>query len=639
MSSPQRYIRLLSVADDLPSAARGNTSLESAVSLTKSIRLDIQALGVRLANAANEGELLKRKSARAKTHEQNQIELDHIVADVRKLLASIEDAVPLINLAITTSGVKLTTNLPATVSPSRLLQASTFLSAADQCYATAPSHAVQAGPTYTLSLYMLFAGHTNRQRDDLAVRETTWKEVIHKARVKLLRVPLDSLYRVPGDSSSASISPPNQVPAESRASEFGYQLLLVEDLDDGRVHDDDTAKGAFEDIPSAGIRDVIPIHQISKIFYADTAKILDIGGEGEINNPVLLLRRDVHAVPPRRMLDGNDFDQSVPSVDDDESEINAQLHQEALGPNMTHGSEIMPHTKNGLPPDLDPEWIALEVYREDVDSDDEESDLPTDPPSRPSPTPSISDIDQRLTALDLSNPNITSTITVPPLLASTTGPVRTSLSALEMLIRLTALQQFKQSSHLTIEDELLNFFLEDSANTGAGDAERRRELRSEARRRVGFDPFDESPIKRRGEEYLAHPRATPPGERFADDRYFDGTPRSATRSGSLDDRVGSDGARDSTGRKQGSGSSMHSGQRPELASRGGASRLREEWTDVSSEAMSSPTPATGLQRPLPEGLGISPAIASAVRDLRPAASRRRSARNKSPLEPRDEALA
>jgi hypothetical protein len=50
--------------------------------------------------------------------------------------------------------------------------------------------------------------------------------------------------------------------------------------------------------------------------------------------------------------------------------------------------------------------------------------------------------------------------------ASPFGPVRTSLSLLEMLIRLTALQQFQQASHLAIPDELLTFFLEESSTTG-----------------------------------------------------------------------------------------------------------------------------------------------------------------------------
>ena len=187
----QSKIRIISPAIDMIEliAARGNTSLESAVSLTKELRYEIQSMGQRLATAAASAEA---KSARLTTQSRarNELELKLIVVDIKKLLERIEDAVPLINLAITTSGASLSTTLPATVSPSRLLQASTFLTAGDTQFSISPDQAVQIGPTFTLSVYMLFAGHDRPQNEE-EIRETTWKEVIHKARVKLRRVPMD----------------------------------------------------------------------------------------------------------------------------------------------------------------------------------------------------------------------------------------------------------------------------------------------------------------------------------------------------------------------------------------------------------------------------------------------------------------
>ncbi|KAF1349589.1 RanGTP-binding protein-domain-containing protein [Delphinella strobiligena] len=554
-------IRIISPAIDMIEliAARGNTSLESAVSLTKDIRWEIQALGVHLAKAASEEELLRRGSKRAKSREQNELELKLVIADVKRLLDRIEDAVPLINLAITTSGVNLSTNLPATVSPSRLLQASTFLTAADSIYSTNTKNFVQVGPAYTLSMYMLFAGHANRPHDEESIRETTWKEVIHKARVKLVRVPLNKLYHLQSDGSSPNIVAdanfPEAFPQDTTSLEFAYQLMFVEDLDDGRVHtfeENEPQPGPFEDVPLAGIRDVVPIHQVSKIFYADTGKILNIGNEGETNSPILLLKRDVHAEPPRRMMERQESvdppdeqettnglsgdqegdyseaesDTTIDHPDDarsvssynDQAELDEQLFRESTPTTPAMEQEDPSHNVDTfsslwrLPIDLDPEWMALEVYTEDPDTDDEDdSEAPT---SRPRSTrdesvgPGISNA--------FSNLNISSPLPNPHNQASTqqnlalapNGPVKTSLSLLEMLIRLTALQQFRQASHLTIEDELLNFFLEDSATTGAGpDVEYRQRIRRDARRRVGFDPYDESPIKRRGEEYLAHPRA------------------------------------------------------------------------------------------------------------------------------------
>lgn len=518
------------------------------MTLTKDIRWEIQALGIRLANAANQQDLLQRQSSRAKSREQNELELKSIVADVRKLLVSIEDAVPLINLAITTSGVKLTTNLPATISPSRLLQASTFLTAADSAYANHNLPSVQIGPTFTLSMYMLFAGHTSRPHDDPTVRETTWKEVIHKARVKLVRVPLADLYALPHESHRQPSTPDQHaLPADSRASEFGYQLLFIEDIDDDRVHtveEDESEPESYDDVALAGLRDVVPIHQISRIFYADTAKILDIGGDGEVNSPVLLLRRDLDAVPPRRMMERHDSG-SYYEQDDHDQTVSAQLRRESMlqMPQSPAQADSKPR-KNGFPQDLDPEWIALEVYREEVDSDDDDDTTSEQAPSSRTSTKQdkqVTTLTDNMSHLDIKSrqsvngnmsTNASPRIAQAPIMASA-APVKTSLSSLEMLIRLTALQQFKQSSHLTIEDELLNFFLEDSANTGAGrDAERRQQLRQDARRRVGFDPFDESPVKRRGEEYQAHARATPQSQRSWQDEgsmgHFDGATPSST---------------------------------------------------------------------------------------------------------------
>jgi len=444
------------------------------------------------------------------------MEIKLIIKDIKRLLARIEDAVPLMNLAITTSGAKLSTNLPATVSPSRLLQASTFLTAGDTQYSMSPSQAVQIGPTFTLSMYMLFASHV-RPHDEESVREATWKEVMHKARLKLRRVPINSLQ-------SPDERPRTKLPGPAGADEYTYQVLLIEDLDDGRAHtfdENDPQPQNYEGVSTAGIRDILPIHQISKIFYADTGRILNISTEGETNNPVLLLKRDMNALPPRRMMErdemDNDFSESDSEKepeDEEQAQLDAQLNgNDSLadeGLNSLHPDSIPEEWR--LPSGLDPEWIAFEVFNEDENSDTEsESEAPesstADPSidpnlmaklsieekghsSPPSPSPSRQKQSFQSTAptTTVSNPHFEN--------------IRTSLSLLETLLRLTSLQQFQQQSHLSISDELLNFFLEESSTTGAGgDEQHRQRLRSDARRRVGWDPYNESPVKHRGEDY------------------------------------------------------------------------------------------------------------------------------------------
>ncbi|KAK4635783.1 Ran-specific GTPase-activating protein 30 [Fulvia fulva] len=552
-------IRVISPSIDMIEliAARGNTSLESAVSLTKDIRYEIQKLGKRLQDAANDEELLRHRSNKAKSREDTSQELKGCIDHIKLLLARIEDAVPLINLAITTSGVNLSTKLSGTISPSRLLQASTFLTSADSQYSTNVTMRQQVGSTYVLTLYMLFAGHATRPVTEHGVRETTWKEVIHKARVKLWRIPLEQLYTLPGEHTQADgHDAANTIPGDAKASEFAYQLSIVEDLDDDRHHnpeDEGHSPGPVDDVLEAGIRDVIPIHEISKIFYADTGKILNIGGDGDAYSPVLLLKRDVHAEPPRRMLRRSQSRVSInegvantsisdDDDQDDQTEIDAQFERESAPPTPLNDSESAPQETHAwrLPADLDPEWMALEVYTED---DESESDIDTSPePERPglsraeSLEPGLSDA---LANLNMNSdgsssdhhlaPNKSQVLQLSP--GRRAGPaLKSSLSLLEMLMKLAALQQFRQESHLAIEDELLNFFLEDSATAGAGaDKQYRQQLRQTAARRVGFDPYDESPVKRRGEDYIrnageaASPRGSPGSGLLYRDG-FDGLP-------------------------------------------------------------------------------------------------------------------
>lgn len=534
-------IRIISPAIDMIEliTARGNTSLESCVSLTKSLRADIQDLGNRLASAASDEEASRRKGSKASSKHSRDWELQVIIAEMKVLLQRLEDAVPLINLAITTSGVSLSTTLPASISPSRLLQASTFISAGDAAFVESCPRSTQIGPAFTLSMYMLFQGHASNLHDEEGLRHATWQEVVHKARVKLVRTPINRLgqfhvsthdqQQSSSDTPITSMESEEYFPVGTPQDEFAYQLTLIEDLDDDRVHtfeDDQTQPGPFDDVNLAGMREVIPVHQISRIFYADTGKILNINTEGESNSPILLLKRDIHAIPPRKMMSAELYDTDGSAIE------NTMNRTHATGPGDVHTpSEHHAQPQRSqwqLPPGLDPEWIALEVYVEEPDSDTaSESARDESPGPRPQTSQQYS-TDTRLTA-GLSSLRLSSspspggardstaangTMTNTPsgaslfpanfnsFLTRSGAGIRTSLSLLEMLIRLTSLQQFQQASHLTINDELLNFFLVESSNTGAtGNTDQRKRVRIDARQKVGFDPYNESPIKRHGEQY------------------------------------------------------------------------------------------------------------------------------------------
>jgi hypothetical protein len=495
-------------------AARGNTSLDTVVSLTQEIRLHIQQLGTRLSRtmyATADGGCRYSKVQSSKPTGHHADDLRSIVLQMETLLHRINDAIPLINLAITTSGVSMSTNLSEKVSPGRLLQASTFVTAADRAYVLEPSHRCQVGPTFIVSLYMLFDAHSSRPADG---RRSIWKETIHKAQVKIWRVPLDQIYALPGEGASTAANVTNgSVPAEAKAAEYVYQMSIVEDLDDHRLHtleDADLQPRQFDNIANAGCRDIVPVHEISKIFFADTGKLLDIGTEGGVHNPVILLKRDVHAEPPRRLLSHS---RSCESLFSDFGLQDLEHRAEPSQNRQTPSPRRSPQTKAGntwrLPADLDPEWMAFEVYSDsDPDSASESSEVQhasvlSDRSPSISQAPEVSFLESlseapsadtsRATATVESSINARSSQDVP---FDNLPPIKTTLSLLEIVLKLLSLQQFRQESHLVIEDELLNFFLETSSAAGSGlSHQHRQKLRNDAVHRVGFDPYEQSSAK------------------------------------------------------------------------------------------------------------------------------------------------
>ena len=535
-------------------------------------------------------------------------------------------------------------------------------------------------------MYMLFLGHLRPQNEE-EVRESTWKEVIHKADVRLIRVPIDALYELPGTNRTA-ISPRStnegggafnsmesersdyfspQMNGEVKTDEYAYQLVIVEDFDDDRAHtfeDGEPQPGPYGDVSSAGIREAVPIHELSKIFYADTGKILNIGGEGEANSPVLLLKRDPTAVPPRRMMnryddedtqlydetDTNGFARSPAPNSHDNSQALVASPQRELRPSSVASTpsqkQQVAHIPEPwrLPPDLDPEWIAFEVYTEAEDSDTE-SEVDTSS-LRPTPASRAPSLDPKITSalsrLSVTSPTTSSSSPQPSTpqiqqqVRPTLPPIRTSLSLLETLLRLLSLQQFQQTPHLSIPDELLTFFLNESASTGAAsnDIQERKRLREEARRRVGFDPYDESPVKRRGEEYQYHGREETPqweqeggygsergyeyegryqSPRYEDEGYdtrnwtypsqegrYPSTPRESTPKTSpilLRDRSRS-------GTPERSSSSPGEGRAAPKRWHNGRGGLRQGDTDAARRGSPLARPGTGVTG---EGLGTSPA--------------------------------
>jgi hypothetical protein len=451
-------IRIISPAIDLVEiiSARGNTSLESALTLTKDIRHGIEKLGKRM-------EALSNQMAKRKTSPE---EIKSVIEDIKALLLKIEEAVPFINLAISTSGVNISTSIPQNVSPSRLLQASGMLSAGDTAYCYDPFKPAQIGQTFWLTLYMLFAGHSHRQ-EHVSAKDLTWQEVMYKCRVNLQRVPL--FY----DEEAGDNAGDKHLRAQSKIQEYCYELTLVEDLNDGRVHD--TANGTpepYEDVEKAGMRVRIPVHQISKMFYTTSGKLLGIE---ESNSPILLLKRDKNAPAPRKILEkvrGYAYSDDEEDGEEDEPEPEPESSTD----------------RHDLPRHLDPEWLAFEIY---TDTPDDASSATISPVSSAASSRPGSPVPKNNTT---SSPAPTALTTALQSLSLTGGAsvrqvaVRSDLSILECLLRLTILQNYQQMQHTAVHDELLNLFLSDAL--WGGSKEERKQEREMTRHKLGFDPFE-----------------------------------------------------------------------------------------------------------------------------------------------------
>ncbi|KAK3504000.1 RanGTP-binding protein-domain-containing protein [Neurospora crassa] len=583
-------IKIVSPAIDLIEfkSGRGNVFLEAAVPLAKSLHRDIISLGKRLNDAATAEESSRSDGKKARMSEAHHIELLTIIKEMKELLARIDREIPLIQLAITASGERMNTTVNAGISPSRLMQASAFLSFGDSHFVNNPNRAVPIGPSFTLSLYMLFRGHS-RLKSASSVpatpstggktwtrepsygvgegeRKPIWQEVVHKARARLVRTPLGWKFDkargyCPGESSDGpvngySAAVDSALSMLGRPDEYAYHLEIIEDLDDGRVHDDDATGEPFDGIDMAGIRDSIPIHQVSKIFYTDTGRLLNIGNaeEGD-NNPVLLLKRDLHAPNPIELKrqwyadpeqaeasEGETAYDTAAEDDDEQADIDAQLLAETKSTELATAAEEGRLRKAlGLPSHLDPEWLALEVFVEsdDESDDDDDGDDKSSIQSFKSATPRDKVVDSKLIdqirnvslqPYPNTPPNqrkyvpspLSSTSSLPAggangkqlfqtpaqvqgaqkepnsmdsfVARSPFGAITSSLSLMEMLIRLCSLQEFQQTSHLSIPDHILTFFLEETSTTGLR-GEEKWDIRNEAKRRMGFDPYTDTPTK------------------------------------------------------------------------------------------------------------------------------------------------
>ncbi|KAJ2681325.1 Ran-specific GTPase-activating protein 30, partial [Coemansia spiralis] len=262
---------------------------------------------------------------------------------MKALLSAIDDAVPLLNLALTTSGVHLGSSLPTGVSPGRLMQASALLSRATTWFDLNSDPArtklgrgpdTLVGEPFTLRLYSLFVGSVRPK----SKQDFTWKEEFVRCHAGLWRV-----------------APVAHAHEPSLYADYCYELRIVEDRDDGRYHEDtpaddgagaqpqwvtDMAQKLAPGTMRAGSVVRIGLRSIANLHYTSAGSLLNIE---DSSSPVLVISVD-HS---RDASDGAVF------------ETGLKL--------STSTSTLVPEAAPAV------RWYAMEIADEDLDDASESS--------------------------------------------------------------------------------------------------------------------------------------------------------------------------------------------------------------------------------------------------------------------------
>lgn len=255
-NSLQRKISALSVSLDLIklAAARGNSVLDATVELVDDLKQELDLFDATVAELENDHKAISQKDSVAL-----------IESKMDALRQMINEAIPLINLSLITSGVNLTNVMQPRISASRLLQAANRINASNIAFGRGGGASeVQVGPTFDLRFYSVFYNPSRlkyiEERPETSpttgvdaaqdITAVLWKEEFARAECRLVRVPGDS---------------------------FKYQLLIIESFDDGRYHDDDEKPK----------RRVIPVEEIKKLYFSASGRLLRLEGS---DLPVLILK-------------------------------------------------------------------------------------------------------------------------------------------------------------------------------------------------------------------------------------------------------------------------------------------------------------------------------------------------------------
>ncbi|EDK41498.2 hypothetical protein PGUG_05596 [Meyerozyma guilliermondii ATCC 6260] len=225
-------------------AVRGNTSLEPSLELIEAVTSEIERFETKMSSITETLSSLNEK--------ESVIEVNRCMDN---LLTQLDEAIPLLQLSIATSGTTMKTSLSPSVSPGRLLQASSLVAKANE--SKSPCN---VGPVFDLVYYSVFYNpsrlkyidHEDNKKVDVAKDDDllaiSWKEEYSRASVRII---------------------------SNNKSSFQYSLEIREDHNDGRYHDEK---------PKVVVYDV---KSIMRMFFSASGKLLKLESRSA---PVLMFK-------------------------------------------------------------------------------------------------------------------------------------------------------------------------------------------------------------------------------------------------------------------------------------------------------------------------------------------------------------
>lgn len=365
-------------------AARGNTEMEGTINLADELKSEIDDFHDYITDLS-ENESLKKE------------EIVSIEKSMNILLLKINQTIPIINLALTTSGARLSGNMNSFVSPGQLLKSAAIVHDSNEIYKTAIRNRdndevnIQVGPSFDMTTYDIFYSAPDSGSNQSKAK-IIWKERYPRSTIRIIRVV-------------------------NKNFEYSYILGIEENFNDERYHDED-------DKPEQIKVDTRAIH---RVFFSASGKLLKLEDR---NSPVLVLK--VRKVTTEQI----------------DNEITSQTGR----------------TKNNKKAESKFDWLAFGCY-DDIDNGDEstkssESDEDTDSNNVGVNAADVISVKEPIIKKENAVKRNSATYNRKAIIPEIPF-VSKSLSLMEYLLRICALQANDQQSVFDVKDERLRLYLND----------------------------------------------------------------------------------------------------------------------------------------------------------------------------------